>query len=147
MEKKNVFTKILAIIGTLLVWFPIIAPILASVRFFIAARRFRVDYLMPAELFPVFLVGAGLLLWAAIRSRSRIKYIAWNLGITIAMLLIGQGVGMLTGLASGANEPNGWRLGILMAFILLFTLGIIATGVGGILLLRDLFKSKHHTIE
>ena len=97
---------------------------------------------MPAELFPVFLVGAGLLIWAAIRAHSRIRYFAWSLGITIGMLFLGQGLAIITGLASGANEAAGWRLFVVIAFLILFTLGIIATGVGGILLIRDMFKPK-----
>jgi len=31
---------------------------------------------------------------------------------------------------------------VVIAFLILFTLGIIATGVGGILLIRDMFKPK-----
>jgi hypothetical protein len=62
MEKKDVLTKILAIVGTVLVWIPILAPVVFSVIRFIAQRRFRFDYLMPAELFPAALVGGGLLL-------------------------------------------------------------------------------------
>lgn len=147
MEKKNVFSKILAITGTVFAWFPVIAPILASAAISSRAGKFHFDYLLPAELFPVFLVGAGLLIWAAIRVRSRIKYFAWSIGTTIAMLLIGQGLAIFTGLASGANEAAGWRLFVVIAFLVLFTLGIIATAVGGILLIRDLFKPKYQPVS
>ena len=142
MEKKNVFSKILAITGTVFVWFPVIAPILASAVISSRAGKLHFDYLLPAEFFPVFLVGAGLLIWAAIRAHSRIRYFAWSLGITIGMLFLGQGLAIITGLASGANEAAGWRLYVVIAFLVLFTLGIIATGVGGILLIRDLCKPK-----
>ncbi len=140
MEKKNALAKILAIAGTVLVWFPILAPVLLSVALLIAECIFRFDYLMPAELFPFFFVGGGLLIWAALRARLHLKLIAWGVGIAIAMLFIGQGLAIVTGLASGANEAEGWRFALVLASLVIFSLSIIATGVGGILLWRDLFK-------
>jgi hypothetical protein len=140
MEKKNGLTKILAIVGTVLVWFPIIAPILFSVVSLIADGRFRFDYLMPAELFMFFFVGGGLLVLAALRARLHLKLIAWAVGIAVFMLFAGQGLAMVTGLASGANEAEGWRFALVLGSIILFDLAIIVTGVGGILLWRDLFK-------
>ncbi|HEX6384498.1 MAG TPA: hypothetical protein VF177_07500, partial [Anaerolineae bacterium] len=65
MEKKGILTRILAIVGTVLVWLPILAPVMFSMAAIIEERVFRFDYLMPAELFPVALVGGGLLIWAA----------------------------------------------------------------------------------
>ena len=76
MERKDVPTKIIAFAGTLLVWFPILAPVVISVARFVSDRRFRFDYLIPAELFPLALAGGGLLLWAALRVHSRQKLIA-----------------------------------------------------------------------
>ena len=64
MEKRDTLTKILAIAGTALVWFPILAPVLLAIAAFIGEGRFLLDYLMPAELCPVALLGGGLLLWA-----------------------------------------------------------------------------------
>jgi hypothetical protein len=79
MEKKNVFTKILAITGTVLVCLPILAPILLSVIFLIADGEFLFDYLMPAELFPVAMAGGVLLLWAAIREKRRLGWVGGGL--------------------------------------------------------------------
>ena len=89
MEKKNILTKILAIAGTALAWFPILAPVVLSIPGLIAERVFRFDYLMPAELFPVALVGGGLLLGAALRARSRRGLIGWGLGIAAGLLVGG----------------------------------------------------------
>ena len=140
MKNKSVLTKILAIAGTALVWFPILAPVLFSVISLLADGRFRFDYLMPAELFPVILVGWGLLLWAALRARSQLKLIGWGIGIAVVMLFAGQGLAMLTGLASGANEPSGWRMALVLGSLAIFVLAVMVTGIGGILLLRHLFK-------
>lgn len=142
MEKKNVLTKVLAITGTVLVWFPILAPIILTTIVFIVERIFRFDYLMPAELFPFALVGSGLLLWAAFRAHSRTKLVGWGLGIAILMLFGGQGIAVLTGLASGEIEPIGWIWWLVLASLAIYSLALIFIGTGGALLLRDLFRQR-----
>ena len=141
MKKKGVLTKILAIAGTALVWFPILAPILLSVVFIITSHIFRFDYLMPAELFPFALVGGGLLIWAAVRERSRLKLVGWGLGIAAGMLVGGQELAVFTGLASGKTEPVGWRWILVLASLIIYLLALIVMGIGGTLLVNDSFKT------
>ena len=140
MENKGTFTKILAIVGTVLVWFPLLAPVLFSAATYIRGRVFLFDYLMPAELFPFALAGGLLLLWAAIRARTRRGFIAWGLGIATGLLVGGQALAVATGLASGATEPTGWQWALVLSSLIGFILALIAVGVGGALLLGDLFK-------
>ena len=141
MEKKGALTKILAIVGTVLVWFPILAPVLLSVAVIIRGRMFRFDYLMPAELFPATLVGGCLLIWAALRARSRRRLIGWGLGIAVGLLVGGQVLAVVTGLASGETEPAGLWWALVLASIVVYSLALVVIGVGGLLLLRDLFKT------
>jgi hypothetical protein len=145
MKNKGVFTKTLAIAGTVLVWFPILAPILFSVALFIRAQLFRMDYLMPAELFPFALAGGLLLIWAAIRTRARLKLIGWSLGIAVGMLVGGQALAVATGLASGETEPTGWPWALVISSLIAFILALVAVGVGGVLLLKDLYKPKQES--
>lgn len=140
MEKKDTFTKVLAIAGTALAWFPILAPILLSAILFIQERIFRFDYLMPAELSLSALLGGLLLLWAAWRAHSRQKLIGWGLGLAIALLVGGQALAVVSGLASGAIEPTGLWFTLVLASLAAYALALIDVGVGGALLLRDLFK-------
>src|SRR3972149_5120723 len=147
MEKKDVLTKILAIVGTLLVWFPILAPVLLSVIVIISDRIFRFDYLMPAELFPVALAGGGLLTWAALRARSRQRLIGWGLGIAAGLLIGSQALAVVTGLASGETEPTGWWWMLVLASLFIYSLTLVVMGVGGVLLLHDLFKTPLSPIE
>ncbi|HHV36056.1 MAG TPA: hypothetical protein GXX59_10900, partial [Syntrophomonadaceae bacterium] len=58
MQNRGVLTKVLAVAGTVLVWIPILFTIITAVIGTIYARRVRFDFLMPAELFPIALVGA-----------------------------------------------------------------------------------------
>lgn len=96
-------TKILAVVGTVLVWFPILATVTIAVVGSIGDRVLRFDYLMPAELFPVAFAGGVLLLWV----RARRRLIGWGLGIAVGLLVGGQALAVATGLASGEIEPAG----------------------------------------
>ena len=140
MEKKDGLTKILAIFGTVLMWFPVLAPFLASTGLFIRSGMFRFDYLMPAELFPSALLGGAMLLWAALRAHSHQKLIGWGLALAVIMLFGGQAVAVVTGLASGETEPTPLLIGLVLGPIVIYALLLVAVGVGGVRLVRDLYK-------
>ena len=142
MEKKNGLTKFLAIAGTALAWFPIAAPVLLSAAFLGRSGRLRLDYLMPAELFLFALAGGLLLFWAATRARSRRAIIGWGVAAAAGILAAGQGLAVVSGLASGEREPAGWWWALVVLSLALYTLAVAAIGVGGILLLRDLFRRE-----
>lgn len=139
MKKNTVLTRILAISGTVLVVFPILAPVLFSGFRFASGRIFNFDYLMPAELFPIALIGSGLLLWASIRARSHRVWIAGGLVAAVVLLFGGQGLAVITGLASGETEPSGWPMTLVLSALGLYALALLVIAVGGVLLLRDLF--------
>jgi hypothetical protein len=139
MDKKTAFTKFLAVAGTVLIWLPMLAPLVFGLISLADDGRFRFDYLIPAELFPVVLLGGLLLLWAAWRAKAEKGLIGWGFLSIILMLVISQGVAVLTGLASGETEPGGWQMTLVLVFLGLFWLGLIAVGVGGIRLARRLF--------
>ncbi|MEI9479919.1 MAG: hypothetical protein WCO26_25570 [Deltaproteobacteria bacterium] len=146
MEIKGILTKVLAVVGTVLVWFPILATVVISVVGSIGDRIFRFDYLMPAELFPVTLVGGGLLMWAALRSRSRRRLIGWGLGVAVGLLVGGQVLAVATGLASGETELVGWLWALVVVSIVVYSLALLEIGTAGVLLVCDLFRhGKKHT--
>ena len=140
MEKKDVFTKILAILGTVLIWFPVLAPFILGVGSLIRDGMFRFDYLMPAELFPFALLGGILLVWASTRARAYRKLINWGLVIAVILLFGGQALAVVTGLASGETEPTPLLITLVLVPILIYALLLAVVGVGGILLVRDVFK-------
>jgi hypothetical protein len=135
-------TRVLAIIGTVLVWLVVLSPAALSALQLLAGRRFLFDYLMPAELCPVALIGGGLLLWAAWRAHSRRKVIGWGLAISAGSLVTCLAVASVTGLASGDIEPTGWQWALASAFLGLYVLALVGVGVGGVLLLRDLLRAR-----
>jgi hypothetical protein len=139
--KRDVFTKILGIVGTILVWIPLLAPVLFSGIAFVKSGVFRFDYLMPAELFYFALIGGILLLWAALRLRARRGLIGGAFATAIVLPFLGGAIASLTGLASGETEPGGWQWALVLAVLAAYCLALVVVGVGGILLLFDLLKN------
>ena len=140
MEKKDVLTKILAVFGTVLMWLPVLAPIILGVGSLIFAGIFRFDYLMPAELFPSAVLGGAMLLWAALRTHSHRKLIGWGLVTAVVMLFGGQAIAVVTGLASGKTEPTPMLMALVLTPIMIYALALAVVGVGGVQLSRDLFR-------
>jgi hypothetical protein len=145
MHKKNVLTKILAIAGTILVWLPVIALVVITGSVLLRRGEFHVDYLIPAELFPVFLGGGLLLLWAAIRAKRYRLWIGAGLGAVGVLIVSGQAIALLTGLATGETERGGWQWALVLGAIILYDLAVVAVGVGGILLILKIFKNGTNT--
>ncbi len=135
---KGGFTKALTIAGTLLAILPVLAPVVLTLVLLIGQGVFRFDFLMPAELFPLFAVGGGLLIWSALRARSRRAFILGSFGIALALLVLSQLVAVLTGIANGEAELKGFWFVIVAGGIGVYDLAVLAMSIGGGLLLRDL---------
>jgi hypothetical protein len=144
MEKKDTLTKTLAILGTVLVWLPLLAPFVFAVLLFFRNGVFGFDYLTPAELFLVVLLGSAALLWAALRAHAHVRLVAGGLILAVIVLFAGQWIAVITGLASGETQPTGWKWGLVIGSLAIYWLGLIIVGTGGALLVRDLFKASPH---
>ncbi len=139
---KKLIIKILAIIGTVLVCLPLLAPFVFSAMMYSRSQMFRFDFMIPAELFPVVLLGGALLLTASLLAKLFRKLICWSLGIAFGLLIIGQTIAVTTGLADGRIGPDTIWLPIVMGTIIGYALTLFALGYGGILLIKKLFKPE-----
>lgn len=137
MDRKTKLTRFLAVTGTVMLWLPIFFTILTSTIFFTRTGFYRIDYLMPAELFPVALIGGLLLFGAAAIIHTRHKKIGILILAMISFLAAGQLTAVTTGLASGAIEPTGWPLILTSSLIALYTLALIALGLTGISFIKN----------
>jgi hypothetical protein len=137
---KKILIKILAVIGTVLVCLPLLAPFVFSAFMYSRSQMFRFDYLMPAELFPVVLIGGALLLTASLLSKLYRKLICWSLGIAFGLLIAGQATAVVTGLANGDIGPDSIWMPVVMGTIIGYALTLFVLGYGGVLLLKQLFK-------
>ncbi len=142
MEKQTKLTKILAIIGCILLWLPLVAPVIFSIRFFQGSGRFMLDYLLPFEIFPLVLLGIGLLIWAAIRAKKRVKFIGMGFGAAVALLALGLVLAQVSGLASGRIESGGTWNTVVSGLLIAADIALVVTAVGGTLLVSDLNRKS-----
>lgn len=139
MKPTNRLTKFLAISGTILVGLPVVAPIVFSLIRLVQGGSFMFDYLMPAELALLVLVGAGLLIWAAIRAHSRVRLFAWSLGAAVLTLVGSQALAVVSGLAHGTTpESSPWMV-VVLSVLIAYDLLVLLLFITGFLLCRDLF--------
>jgi hypothetical protein len=104
MERERngkMLTRIPVVIGTILVWVPTAFTVITGAVGSIMERRFLLDYMMPAELFPAALMGSLLLLWTAVRSRRRMKSVAVSIALAALFLAGRVTVASVTGLTAG----------------------------------------------
>lgn len=140
MDGRGVLTRVLAVAGTVLVWVPVVLPVVFWLGIGIRSGNFiHLDFMIPAEIFWVVLVGAGLLIWAGLRARSGWRFVVVSLGVAILFLVTVIAFTAVTGLASGATEPTPLLMGVSYGLLILFDLAVVATGLGGIFLLKNLF--------
>ncbi|MFN2138138.1 MAG: hypothetical protein ACK2UK_19440 [Candidatus Promineifilaceae bacterium] len=140
MTNQDKFTKALAIVGTVLLWLPLLAPLLLGLYSLAQDGIYRLDYLMPAELFALVLAGGALLVWAARRAHAYFGQVAIGLLVAALALVAVQVTAEITGLASGATEVGGWQWALTLGLLALYILAVAATAVYGLLLLRRLFQ-------
>ena len=141
MRGHTGLTKGLAIVGTVLIWIPILAPILFTILYLATHGLFRFDYLMPAELAILVAIGGALLFWASQRAGAQRWLIGGGLGVAAAGLVLSQVLAIVSGLASGEREATGFWFALVIGLLALYLLAVIATGSGGLLLVRALFRS------
>jgi hypothetical protein len=141
-DSAQFWTRVLAVAGAVLIWLPLLAPVFFGFMSLFSNGKFLFDYLMPAEVFPSILVGTGLLIWASIRAKKYLKPSLWSFVTGTALLLICQGVAVVTGLADGRVQ-GGWQMTLVMGIYFGFLLAMLVLGVCSIFLVRWVFKKQN----
>jgi len=144
MGSKNVLTKLLAVIGTILVWVPLLAMLLFAAIGYLQTGQFTLDYLLPEELLPISLptiiIGGLLLIWAALRAHKRRAIIAISLVVAVILIISSNVIAAVSGLASGVTAPAGLPYYLTLGGIIGFDIALVVIGNEGISLIRDVFK-------
>lgn len=141
--KNPLLAKLLAFAGVILTGIPVIAPLIFGIISSVNGNGFRLDYMMPAELFIVVLFGAALLIWASIRAKQLIKPIVWMLGVSAFFLIACQLVAQISGLADGRIESSGPYFVVVLSMLILFDLGVIGLTVLGGMLISRIFLAQN----
>jgi hypothetical protein len=129
--KKDTLSKILAVLGTVLVWFPVLAPVLLGLFSLVTDGIYRFDYLMPVELGLVAFAGGALLIWGALRARLRRRIMFWACGLAAGSVVVLMVLGDVM--------PGSLQWGIAIGLLITYSLAIVVMGIGGILLWKDVF--------
>ena len=140
MKNKSLISKIIAITGTILVWIPIIAPVLLTIIFLIIKGRFAFDFLMPMELIFLVIIGAILLIISSIIMKFKWKIIGISLGTIISIFILGQFIAEITGIASGETEMTSTLYFIMITFVIIYIISLIILGISGITLVKKFLK-------
>jgi len=140
MKNKSLISKIIAITGTILVWIPIIAPVLLTIIFLIIKGRFAFDFLMPMELIFLVIIGAILLIISSIIMKFKWKIIGISLGTIISIFILGQFIAEITGIASGETEMTTTLYFIMITFVIIYIISLIILGISGIKLVKKFLK-------
>jgi len=138
--KGNRLTTLIAIVGTNLILLPVVLPLIFGLIHLAGSGEFLFDWLMPAELLPVVLLGAALLIWAALRVKQYRLWIILSIGIGLLLLVIGLTYAQTSGLAHSPEGTMPKAESFVTALVLLFDLAVLLTGIGGVLLLRKLYR-------
>jgi len=138
----TLFDRALAIVGTTFAWLPIVATVGFSLADSIGIGTLRIDWLMPAGMFVFYGVGAAMLVLVAIGTHRHRRLVVGSVVAAVVTLLAAQGLALLAGLASGQSEPTGWAWGLALALLAGYTVAVIATGVAGVRLSRDLLRAR-----
>ncbi len=142
MPSSRTIDRVLSVAGALLVCSPLALTVLLSLLASLSAGRFLFDFLMPAELFPLFLAGALSSMVAAVRLRRRRALVIGGAIVTALALLSAQGAAIATGLAAGDRAPQGWPLVLVLSLFVLFLAAMVATGLGSVALARDVLRPR-----
>jgi len=147
MKSKLLIAKVSGIFGLILVWFPVLATLIIGSVFSFQTGRFRLDYLMTAELFPLVILGGILLFLAAMLSNNRKLLYGLLLGLMLISFL-GINIGALaTGLASGEREPGDWATTLVTGLLVVYNVSLVMMCIYGVKLVVDLFKAKKTTLK
>ena len=128
----------LRLAGVILSAAPIVLMLVTGLAGSIASGRLLLDAFLPAELF--FLTFPGMVLMAVAAGKQRV-YARLSAALPVAAaaaLLLGQGLALVSGIASGLREAGGAFTAALMGLLLFFDLTAAAAPVVGIVSIRRL---------
>lgn len=137
MKKHSLLTIVIAFFGTCLLWIPFLFLLVTSLFGTIRSGVVRFDYLLIGEMFPLILLGGGLIIATAFREKRFWKLLLLLYVSAIGLLFGSQGLAIATGIASGTRPPEGvWWIVVLGGIILYSLLSLVLAIYSAILFKR-----------
>jgi len=133
VQKRQGLTRVLAILGTVLLCLPVILVVVLTVGGVPKEVGWLPFFAVGAmDVFPVVALGGGLMLWAAIRAHSPCRVLGWSLAAPVGSIVFGV-------VWSQPVPTGGWVLVVTAALVVLYWIGLLISGVSGISLLGSLY--------
>ena len=146
-KRKQTLSRIFALVGTLLLWAPILFMLVTAIVGSIVGKALLFDYLMLAELFPIVALGLVLLVLTSLLCKTFRKWFGWGSVAALAALTAGQIFASVSGLASGALAENGAAFAVVIVSIVFYNIIVVALAILGILLIRRLFQKAPESVS
>jgi hypothetical protein len=124
-----------AVIGTILIWLPVIFMLITGIIGSLRANQFLMDYLLPAELFFVEVIGCILLIIASLLANIMKKIIIIMSIVIVVVLPACQLIAVVSGMASGAMTPDGLIWYLVLGLLFIYDILIVVIGILGIRLI------------
>lgn len=147
MKTKTILAKVFAIVGSVLIWAPILFMLITAAIGSIYAKQLLFDYLMLAELFLVILAGVVLLFTASLLGHALSKWIGLCGAVIFIVLAGALLLAQITGLASGDVPATGWQFALVVGLIIVYNVLVAAIGVLGLMLIGKLYSKKPAPVE
>lgn len=132
MQNKTYWVRVMIAAGIMIVLSPLLIMVLASAIHLFRSGFLVFDYLLPAELFPLVLIGGLLLLAVSLSQKMEQRLVGLGLAIPVLSLMLLIGYARLSGMDSSPDGPGTVQrvmIGLLMAT---YIAGLIVLAWGGI---------------
>lgn len=126
--KNKLGIKILSVISTILILFPVVFMVFTSIIGSISEQQFLFDYLMPAEWFFMVLIGIIFLFLVMYVQKYKLKQLIFSSLTMVLFLIAGILYADLSGLSSGTPGASNSET-IVIIFFALYTLMVIFNGL------------------
>ncbi len=140
MKNNPILMKIFAALGSALILLPILFTIITGIAGTISSKSLRLDYLMPAELFPAVIIGTILLFIVALKIRKFQRLIGFAALAMVFFLFGGQGIAVASGLASGEIPNTGFYWILVISFIAAYDFIVLGLCIVSLLIVKQVFK-------
>lgn len=142
MRKQSLLTIVLVFFGTCLLWIPFLFLFVTSLFGTIQSGMVRFDYLLIGEMFPLILLGGGLLIGVAFREKLYRKLLPLLYVLAIGLLFGAQWLAIATGIASGEKPAEGVAWIAVLGGIVLYSVVSLVLAIFSAKFFRDIILSK-----
>lgn len=143
MKFKEQAFKITTIIAVFLLLSPIAFMLLTAIPTLVNLQMIRIDYLIPLEVFPIVLTGAGILTLIACKTNIYKRKICTLVVLLIVMFFGGQYLAVITGISDGSASATGWAFITVVISMIAYDILAVIIGIYGIRVYKHLNVSMN----